>query len=125
MTMATDTSSTGRSSDKFMLRFPDGMRDRIAEAAKANNRSMNAEIVARLQASLASVPGFQPALQQQQEQLAQLQERRNTLVLLLGAVDTNTAPSEEVLMLKRRLAELELSIANTERRIKQFSHAAK
>lgn len=49
--MATDTSSTGRSSDKFMLRFPDGMRDRIAEAAKSNNRSMNAEIVARLEGS--------------------------------------------------------------------------
>lgn len=29
------------------------MRDRIAELAKANNRSMNAEIVARLERSLA------------------------------------------------------------------------
>lgn len=34
-----------------MVRLPDGMRDKIAEAAKANNRSMNAEIVARLQDS--------------------------------------------------------------------------
>jgi hypothetical protein len=34
-----------------MLRFPDGMRDKIADAAKAAGRSMNAEIVARLQAS--------------------------------------------------------------------------
>lgn len=32
-----------------MLRLPDGMRDRIADAAKANNRSMNAEIVSRLE----------------------------------------------------------------------------
>jgi hypothetical protein len=37
-----------RDSDKFMLRLPDGMRDMIAEVAKENNRSMNAEIVARL-----------------------------------------------------------------------------
>jgi len=37
--------------DKFVVRFPDGMRDRIKEAAEANNRSMNAEIVARLQHS--------------------------------------------------------------------------
>jgi uncharacterized membrane protein YccC len=37
--------------DKYIVRLPDGMRDRIAEAAKANNRSMNAEIVARLEAS--------------------------------------------------------------------------
>lgn len=50
--MATKISATGRDSDKFMLRFPDGMRDRIAEEAKANGRSMNAEIVARLAASL-------------------------------------------------------------------------
>jgi len=42
---------TGRDSDKIMLRVPDGMRDRIAEVAKANGRSMNAEIVARLQGS--------------------------------------------------------------------------
>lgn len=32
-----------------MLRVPDGMRDHIAQVAKANNRSMNSEIVARLQ----------------------------------------------------------------------------
>ena len=36
-------------SDKFMLRLPDGMRDRIKLAADANNRSMNAEIVALLE----------------------------------------------------------------------------
>ncbi len=34
--------------ERFIVRLPDGMRDRIAEAAKANNRSMNAEIVSRL-----------------------------------------------------------------------------
>lgn len=31
--------------DKFNLRFPDGMRDAIAERAKKNGRSMNSEIV--------------------------------------------------------------------------------
>lgn len=45
--------ATGRDSDKFMLRFPDGMRDRIKAAADANGRSMNAEIIARLEASFA------------------------------------------------------------------------
>ncbi|WP_406736986.1 Arc family DNA-binding protein [Thioclava sp. GXIMD4215] len=34
--------------EQFMVRFPDGMRDRIKAAAEANNRSMNAEIVATL-----------------------------------------------------------------------------
>lgn len=31
--------------EKFVVRFPDGMRDAIAERAKANGRSMNSEIV--------------------------------------------------------------------------------
>jgi hypothetical protein len=43
--------SVTRESDRFMLRLPDGMRDQIAESAKENGRSMNAEIVARLQSS--------------------------------------------------------------------------
>ncbi|MDX0930555.1 Arc family DNA-binding protein [Sinorhizobium medicae] len=34
--------------DRYIVRFPDGMRDEIAAAAKANGRSMNAEIIARL-----------------------------------------------------------------------------
>lgn len=38
--------------DKYVLRMPDGMRDRITELAKANNRSMNAEIVLILQQAL-------------------------------------------------------------------------
>lgn len=37
--------------DKFIARLPDGMRDRIAVAAEVAGRSMNAEIVHRLQRS--------------------------------------------------------------------------
>lgn len=39
----------GRGSDQFMIRLPDGMRDRIKVVADANGRSMNAEIVAALE----------------------------------------------------------------------------
>lgn len=35
--------------ERFQVRLPDGLRDEIKAAAAANNRSMNAEIVARLQ----------------------------------------------------------------------------
>lgn len=42
--------------ERFIIRFPDGMRDRIKEAADANNRSMNAEIVARLESSFMTSP---------------------------------------------------------------------
>ena len=37
--------------EKFVVRLPDGMRDRIAQAARENGRSMNAEFVGRLAAS--------------------------------------------------------------------------
>lgn len=37
--------NTGRESDKFMLRFPEGMRDLIKARADENGRSMNSEII--------------------------------------------------------------------------------
>ncbi len=46
--------------DKFNLRFPDGMRDVIAERAKRNGRSMNSEIV-----DIISNAVSQPALAQE------------------------------------------------------------
>lgn len=44
-----DSPYPSQTQDKFVLRLPDGMRDRIKHAAEANNRSMNAEIVATLE----------------------------------------------------------------------------
>lgn len=35
--------------DKFTVRFPEGMRDKIAELAKKNGRSMNNEIIYALE----------------------------------------------------------------------------
>ena len=40
--------ATDRGSDKFILRLPDGFRDRLAELAKEHGRSMNAEAVRAL-----------------------------------------------------------------------------
>ena len=37
--------------DKFLLRLPDGMRDQLKASAKEGNRTMNAEIVNRLEFS--------------------------------------------------------------------------
>lgn len=41
-----------RTAAQFVVRLPDGMRDQIGELAKKNGRSMNAEIVHRLQMTL-------------------------------------------------------------------------
>ncbi|NKJ03451.1 Arc family DNA-binding protein [Rhizobium sp. SG741] len=45
-----------RASDQFIVRLPDGLRDRIKSAAEANNRSMNAEIVATLEEAYPAPP---------------------------------------------------------------------
>ncbi len=37
--------------DSYKLRLPPEMKERIAESAKAHNRSMNADIIARLEKS--------------------------------------------------------------------------
>lgn len=41
--------SKSRKLDQFIVRFPDGMRERIAETAASNGRSMNAEIIETLE----------------------------------------------------------------------------
>lgn len=49
--MTKERNYPSRTAAQFVVRLPDGMRERIAEAAEMNARSMNAEIVARLQES--------------------------------------------------------------------------
>lgn len=88
-----DTES--RHADKYIVRFPDGMRDQLKGAAKINNRTMNAEIVARLQASMATdgaieqqafERGFETTvLKREIERLSKLLEQRTTVVQPLGA----------------------------------------
>jgi hypothetical protein len=58
-----------RTQDQFVLRLPDGLRDRIADVAKSNNRSMNSEIVAILEERL--VPSLATRLRSLINQLNQ------------------------------------------------------
>ena len=50
--MATSKDSPSRRAQKFVVRMPTGLRDRITHYATRNHRSMNAEVVARLLNSL-------------------------------------------------------------------------
>lgn len=43
--------SASRKLDQYIVRFPDGMRDRLKLEAEANGRSLNAEIISRLEGS--------------------------------------------------------------------------
>lgn len=61
---------TSRTADKFVVRLPQGMRDKIAEVAKTHHRSMNSEIIARLEHSLLDLPTLpeQPSRQSLNDQ---------------------------------------------------------
>ena len=55
--MSTETKQQGsRTADKFVVRLPDGMRQKISQVAKGYHRSMNSEIVSRLESSLHAEP---------------------------------------------------------------------
>lgn len=71
-----------RTAPQFVVRFPDeNMRDRIAEAAKANNRSMNAEIISRLEKTFSAnfIPA--PALVRSLDKSGQLQGKNSKELL--------------------------------------------
>ncbi len=57
MTTATTRKTSARKAatedEKFVVRFPKGLRPQIAEAAKQAHRSMNAEIISRMGRTLA------------------------------------------------------------------------
>lgn len=50
--MASITPPPSRQAPKFVIRMPDGLRDRLWDRAKLNHRSVNAELVSRLMRSL-------------------------------------------------------------------------
>lgn len=52
MSIKKNVSYSSRTADKFVVRLPDGMRNLIAEVARHQHRSMNSEIIARLESSL-------------------------------------------------------------------------
>lgn len=46
----------GRGAEQVMVRLPDGMRERLKDIAAVNGRSMNAEIIERLEQSFKDWP---------------------------------------------------------------------
>ncbi|MBM1191710.1 MULTISPECIES: Arc family DNA-binding protein [Pseudomonas] len=60
-----------RVQDKFVIRLPDGLRPEIAAVASRNQRSMNGEIINRLERSLA----LELVLDQKNRVIAQLLDR--------------------------------------------------
>lgn len=92
---------TIQTEDKYIVRFPDGMRDRIRIEAELNGRSMNAEITTRLQQTLdaqdgkvnETAPGVDPA--SLQNTLVSMSEELRRLGSLIDArvVDVTVWPN--------------------------------
>ena len=78
-----ERTGTVRTSDQFRLHLPEGMRDKLAEAAKTNGHSLNSEIIHRLTRSLER-EGVQKKLSDhlkiQGDRLARVEEEIASLV---------------------------------------------
>ncbi len=93
--------------ERFIVRLPDGMRDKLKAAASDNNRSMNAEIVARLEIS-DDVEQVMLDRDLALERLEGMQNRtaeyKQTIEMLREALDQANARNEHLLdILENRL----------------------
>lgn len=75
--------------DKFVLRLPDGMRDRIKAAAEANSRSMNAEIVHTLEQ--AYPPEQEDPVDVLLQKLAEVRDGPNAQEAMLAVLEATLA----------------------------------
>lgn len=90
--------------DRFQVRMPAGLRDRIASAAAKNNRSMNAEIVSRLEGSFPAlgakpVRGRVPTQAEIDAAIDVLNSMRYFAheIVVDGDVDRDPTPEEEAM----------------------------
>jgi len=98
---------SSRTADKFVVRLPDGMRERIADVARNHHRSMNSEIIARLEQSMLQESGLgdelnvsldSPELSLHERELLQrfrqLSRRQQNALVALIAHDAEMATEE-------------------------------
>lgn len=87
--------------DKFMLRLPEGLRERIAARAKRHGRSMNSEIVEVLEAAF---PKPSP-----------LVNRLNDLITFVAETDFSEDPTRLKEEMFERLADIRIEVAVNEK----------
>ncbi len=84
---------TIQSDPQYKLRLPEELRDKIKDSASTHNRSMNADIVARLEDSFAGVTNaneFNEKLQEMAGELVALStENREIRRLYIEALNSN------------------------------------
>jgi plasmid stability protein len=83
----------GRGADQFPLRLPDGMRQKIRAAADANARSMNSEILDRLDASFDP----EPMSQEHADAIAALHQSESTREILGKFIEAQASQIEALI----------------------------
>ena len=114
--------------ERFMIRMPDGMRDRIALEAKLNKRSMNAEIVSILDSHLSDID----ARAEEQEHYGNTRLlhplpdfRKSPIVREIEQLDEETAKKRHMLFVKHGLVSGEITIAEPEVENENKAHATR
>ncbi|MHB0763358.1 Arc family DNA-binding protein [Stutzerimonas sp. NM35] len=69
-----------RTAEKFVIRLPDGMRSRIADMALVSRRSMNSEIIQRLEQSFVAENSSQSLEEQLDELLRRAAQLSNQIL---------------------------------------------
>lgn len=87
---------TGRNSDQFNLRLPEGMRERIAEEARTSGRSMNAEIIELLTFAMQENPNSRAELLMSiREKDREIEHLRADNAFLLQTIDEKQSLLDE------------------------------
>lgn len=68
--------SENQKDPQYKLRWSEELRDKVATSAKAYNRSMNADIIARLERSFLTEPDFSPLNMPPEELVERLKEAK-------------------------------------------------
>lgn len=106
----------GRGSDQFMVRLPEGIRDKIAVAAEANGRSMNAEIVARIE-EYPELKEYKQSFQQAEAVNTALSAERQNLLLKLTELKAELLTSQQLVANYKRTLDEYQDKLEEERRI--------
>jgi hypothetical protein len=99
--------------DKYVVRLPDGLRDRIKAASERNGRSMNAEIVATLESKYPD-PGGVLAELGFLDEIEQIKQKLERLRLTRLAEISSSSVSSDILQENADKFERDLRKSNSE-----------
>lgn len=94
--MAKSTSAPSDLADKFMLRMPPGLKDRLAAAAKQSGRSINQEIVSRLELSLDRFSSLEGIVSDVDDLKKFVEEYGPNIILMWRAIEQIESSVQEI-----------------------------